>query len=348
MKRVLVAVLNWGLGHASRSIPIVDTLVEMGCEVFIASDGAAGELLSGEFPELTYIELPSYDIQQPVQASYLHWLFQYYKIKRAVGAEWKKVQEIISRFNIHYIISDNRYGAYHEEAPSFIITHQLKLAIPWPTNIIPNQIIKGWVGKFNACWIPDYKPPHAIAHDLHADLPIKGPIEYMGLQSRLYHKELSCSYDFAVIISGPEPGRTFFEKTLRKTLIDVPLRQVWVLGRPMHNAVQTDRSNTYSYLSAEGINSVFNQTKIVIARAGYSTIMDCLKLKKKAIFVVTSGQPEQRYLGSVLGKYEGFRVISERQMATLPNLIDDLIESQVQFPELPTTDLLSFLRRSLR
>lgn len=348
MKRVLVAVLNWGLGHASRSIPIVDALVEMGSEVFIASDGAAGELLIREFPQLTYIELPSYDIRQPVEASYLHWLFQFYKIRRAVRAEWNAVQEITNKFNIQFIISDNRYGAYHEEAPSFIITHQLQLATPWPTNIIPNQIIKRWVGKFNACWIPDYKPPFAIAHDLHANLTIKTHVEYMGLQSRLYHKELSCSYDFAVIVSGPEPGRTFFEKALRKTLIDIPLRQVWVLGRPLDNAERTEKSNWYSFQTAEGINSVFNQTKIVIARAGYSTIMDCLKLKKKAIFVVTSGQPEQRYLGSTLGKYEGFRVISESQMATLPDLVNDLIESQVQFPDLPSTDLLSFLRRSLR
>ena len=190
-----------------------------GYEVVIASDGAAGELLIREFPELTYTALPSYDIQQPVQANYLHWLFQFFKIRKAVRAERKEVREIISRFNIQYIISDNRYGVYHEKVPSFIITHQLRLATPWPTNIIPNQIIKGWIGKFNACWIPDHRPPLAIAHHLHADLDIKTPVEYMGLQSRLYYDELSCSYDFAVIISGPEPGRTFFEKALRKTLI---------------------------------------------------------------------------------------------------------------------------------
>lgn len=348
MKRVLVAVLNWGLGHASRSIPVIDALVEMGCEVVIASDGAAGELLIQEFPELTYTELPSYDIRQPVQANYLHWLFQFVKIRKAVGAERKEVREIISRFNIQYIISDNRYGVYYEKIPSFIITHQLRLVTPWPTNIIPNHIIKGWIGKFNACWIPDHSPPHAIAHHLHANLDIETPVQYMGLQSRLYHDQLSCSYDFAVIISGPEPGRTFFEKALRRTLTSIPLRQVWVLGRPMENAIPSEGAEWHGYQPATGINRIFNQTKIVIARAGYSTIMDCLKLKKKAILVITSGQPEQQYLGSTLQKHEGFRIISENQIATLPDLISELMETQVQFPDFPATDLLSFLRRSLR
>lgn len=347
MKRVLVAVLNWGLGHASRSIPIVTTLVEMGHEVIIASDGAAGELLKQEFPVLPYLELPSYDIQQPVRASYLHWLLQFFKMRKARDEERKVVREIMRTYDIQYIISDNRYGAYHEETPSFIITHQLRLATPWPTNIIPNQIIKRWVGKFNACWIPDYKPPDAIAHGLHADLTLGTPIEYMGLLSRLYQKKEPSIYDFAVIISGPEPGRTFFEKSLRKALTDIPLRQAWVLGRPMDNVERTDRSSRYGYQSAEGINNIFNQTTIIIARAGYSTIMDCLKLKKKAIFVVTSGQPEQRYLGESLRKYACFRIISESQISTIPTLVKDLIKSTVHFPDVPNTDLLSFLRGRL-
>ncbi len=347
MKRVLVAALNWGLGHASRSIPLIDTLIEMEYEVIIASDGAAGELLIREYPDLTYIELPAYDIRQPVSASYLHWFRQYFKIRKAVAAEWREVQDIITKHRIQYIISDNRYGVYHAKTPCYLVTHQLRLATPWPTNIIPNQIIKKWIEKFDACWIPDFSPPHAIAHDLHAGSSISIPLEYMGLQSRLYHEDLPHIYDFAVIISGPEPGRTFFEKALRNALTGIPCSQVWVLGKPVDKPEVNAQSNWHHYQPSEGINDIFNQTKIIIARAGYSTIMDCLKLKKKAILVITSGQPEQRYLANFLRKYSCFRVISESEISNIPHLIGDLSERNVQFPLMPTLDLRAFLRRGL-
>ena len=61
-KRILVAPLNWGLGHATRCIPIINALLESGFEPILASDGPALELLKKEFSKLKYIELPSYNI----------------------------------------------------------------------------------------------------------------------------------------------------------------------------------------------------------------------------------------------------------------------------------------------
>ena len=62
-KKVLVAPLNWGLGHATRCIPIIRELIRQGAEVYLASDGAALTLLKLEFPELRIFELPSYGIR---------------------------------------------------------------------------------------------------------------------------------------------------------------------------------------------------------------------------------------------------------------------------------------------
>ena len=51
-KTILIAPLNWGLGHATRCIPIIKALQENNYIPIIASDGAALELLRKEFPYL--------------------------------------------------------------------------------------------------------------------------------------------------------------------------------------------------------------------------------------------------------------------------------------------------------
>ncbi len=61
-KTIVVAPLNWGLGHSTRCIPIIKALLERDYEVVLASDGIALGLLTKEFPELANFELPSYQI----------------------------------------------------------------------------------------------------------------------------------------------------------------------------------------------------------------------------------------------------------------------------------------------
>ena len=61
-KRILVAPLNWGLGHATRCIPIIRALLEQGHQPLIASDGVALALLRKEFPSLPFFELSSYKV----------------------------------------------------------------------------------------------------------------------------------------------------------------------------------------------------------------------------------------------------------------------------------------------
>ena len=73
-KRILVAPLNWGLGHATRSIPVINALIEEGFQPVIASDGIALSLLQKEFPELKSYELPSYNISYPKKG-------QHFKLK---------------------------------------------------------------------------------------------------------------------------------------------------------------------------------------------------------------------------------------------------------------------------
>ena len=72
-KKILIAPLNWGLGHATRCIPIIKALEENGFEPIIASDGVALALLKKEFPNLLNIELPAYNIQYAEKGKNFKW-----------------------------------------------------------------------------------------------------------------------------------------------------------------------------------------------------------------------------------------------------------------------------------
>jgi UDP:flavonoid glycosyltransferase YjiC (YdhE family) len=111
-KRILVAVLNWGLGHATRSIPVIKALIERNFVPVIASDGTAGKLLQNTFPDHEYIELPHFKVVYPENKSFFtlaitkqlpFWYKQYHR-------ELKLTDEIIHKYRIDGLISDNRPG----------------------------------------------------------------------------------------------------------------------------------------------------------------------------------------------------------------------------------------------
>jgi len=113
-KRILVAVMNWGLGHATRSIPVIHALQNEHYEPILASDGDALQLLKKEFPKLTHLELPGYNIQYAKKGWLLNWkiIAQTSHIRKTIAAEREKTSEIIkARANkgverLIYIVKD--------------------------------------------------------------------------------------------------------------------------------------------------------------------------------------------------------------------------------------------------
>ena len=61
-----------------------------------------------------------------------------------------------------------------------------------------------------------------------------------------------------------------------------------------------DNITVVDHLPAAELNQAINATDIVVARSGYSTIMDLSKLGKQAILIPTPGQTEQEYLAELL------------------------------------------------
>ena len=152
-KNILIAPLNWGLGHATRCIPIIRALEKNQYTPIIASDGAALQLLQKEFPHLQALELPSYQIEYAKKGSDFKWklLKNTPKMIEAILEEKKVVKKWVKEFQLVGIISDNRLGVYNKKVQSVFITHQLNVLsgnTSWISSKMHQQIIKKFDSKY--------------------------------------------------------------------------------------------------------------------------------------------------------------------------------------------------------
>lgn len=302
-KRILVAPLNWGLGHATRSIPIIYELIKHGFEPVIASDGVALTLLQKEFPRLSSLELPSYNVTYAKKGRHfkLKMIKDLPKLLKAIKAEKKATNFIVKNHDIKGIISDNRLGVYSKKVPSVFITHQLNVltgSTTWLSTKIHQKIIK----KFDVCWVPDTEGDTNLSGKLgHIDR-FEVPTEYIGPLSRFENKDLKVENDLMVLLSGPEPQRTLLEETLFKELKNYTGKVVFVKGiMEKEQTTQVIGNMTiYNFMTSNLLEKTINQSELILSRSGYTTIMDLAKLNKKAFFIPTPGQFEQEYLAKRL------------------------------------------------
>ena len=71
--------MDWGLGHATRSVQLIKELDAKGHEIILASAGQAFYFLQNYFPNLKIIQKPAYDIHYSKSISVtLSLLFQYH------------------------------------------------------------------------------------------------------------------------------------------------------------------------------------------------------------------------------------------------------------------------------
>jgi uncharacterized protein (TIGR00661 family) len=304
-KNILVAPLNWGLGHATRCIPIINALIENNFNPILASDGIALELLRKEFPSLKTLELPSYQIEYAKNGKNFKWkMFKNSpKMISAILEEKKIVKKWISEFNLSGIISDNRLGVRSKKVPSVFITHQLKVLTgntTWLTTSVHKNIIK----KFTQCWVPDYSDKPNLTGKLGHLKNSKLNLKYIGPLSRLEKQETELKYDLMVVLSGPEPQRTMLEEILIPETLKFEGNVLFVKGKIENDQKTSQLKNVtyYNFMNSGQIETAFNESNSILCRSGYTTIMDLAKLNKKAFFIPTPGQYEQEYLAKKLKK----------------------------------------------
>ncbi len=311
VKNILIAPLDWGLGHATRCMPLIDLLLRYGQRVIIAGNGDSFFLLKEQYPDLTFYELPGYNITYPAgKSAAVQALLQTPKVLKTISLENKVVDDIVQKEKIDIIISDNRYGVRHEQVKSIFICHQVALQAPPAARFMNPVFLRlhmRQIRKFDALWIPDEAGAESLSGKLSHSIDFKMPHQYIGVQSRFAAFTRSASFiddmaiDVLVVLSGPEPQRTSLEETLKAQLKNIDRKIVLVQGKTaQHTITQDGNITTISYLNTNDLFTALQKAEKIICRSGYSTVMDLAVLGKKAILIPTEGQTEQEYLAETL------------------------------------------------
>lgn len=325
---ILIAPLDWGLGHATRCIPVIRQLLHKNCQVWIAAEGAIKLLLQKEFPGLNFCELKGYHINY----SKNRWLLpltigkQIPKILSAIQYENERLDEIVEEHQIQGIISDNRYGFYHDSIPSVFMTHQLLIKTPFgkTADTYLQKLNYEYINSFSECWVPDNEGAVNLAGDLsHPEKKPSVPLKYIGPLSRFHQAPVEEEKHLLILLSGPEPQRTLFENLIAEQLSDYKGPVVLVRGLPGDTSKLNSSPNVsvYNHLPAGELNQKINEASCVISRCGYSTVMDLSVLKKKSILIPTPGQSEQEYLAKHLMK-NNFALCIDQTKFRLKNALD--------------------------
>lgn len=323
-KTILISPLDWGLGHATRCIPIINEFLATNCKVIIATSGKQKALLVKEFPNLQFLDLKSYEVEYPKKGQMaLKMLLQLPKIIKAIKDEHKWLDRIIEEYNIDIVVSDNRYGLWTKKIPCILVTHQIFVNAPFGEWLI-EKVAQHYFKNFSQIWIPDFQGEDNLSGILSHKKGLTDKFKFIGVLSRfssLLREQRSNpfeeEFDIMAIISGPEPQRTIFEQIIIEQFQKAQLKALVLRGLPEINVIanevapsaQTekiassvllprndDRNKIFNHLETDEFLKYLQKTNLVISRSGYSTLMDLAVLGKKAIFIPTPGQTEQEYL----------------------------------------------------
>jgi len=163
-----------------------------------------------------------------------------------------------------------------------------------------------FIHRYNECWIPDLAGNENFSGDLSHRYPLPDNAHFIGILSRFQQlKNIIPNYTYqtVMVLSGPEPQRTIFEEQLTEKFSKDAAKSLMIQGLPQkkQTSLQVGSLTKVSHLSTQEMASILTGAKKIIARSGYSTIMDLQTLDclSKAILVPTPGQTEQIYLAEL-------------------------------------------------
>lgn len=297
--------MNWGLGHATRCVPIIKGLLDLGQNPIIAADKAPLSFLQKAFPELEIIKLPGFD---PIYSKGNSQVFKLLTSLPGAYSDFKKehreIESIVKYHNIDAVISDNRFGCWSENVHSVFMTHQLHIQTPnffkWTYPII-NKINNNYIKHYDELWIPDNENEPSLSGILAHPADVKIKTSYIGMLSRFSSdiQDDEKDIDYLVILSGPEPQRTILENIIVRQAHEVEGRIVILRAKPNQNDLPyniPENVTFFNHADDDFFVELIAKSKNIICRGGYSSLMDLISLNRTAYLIPTPGQTEQEYL----------------------------------------------------
>ena len=326
--KIIYAVCSWGLGHATRSLPVIRKFITEGNEVAIISNGRTLELLKKELGDnIEYFDIPDYPMllsensRQFMAKSIIYWPTFIARMESGL----QRLKKILENRKCDRIISDARYDMYSTTIPSFFISHQMRIMNPLRFDMFErgSEIFNLFFFKrFAGIIVPDYTEDN-LSGDLSHNLKKinENKLHYVGVLSDFKKKQTKRDIDYLISISGPEPQRTMLEEKLLPQVDDLKGNTIVTLGKT-ESMVKFNKKGieTYSFLPKEIREDFLNRSKLVISRSGYSTILDLAVIGTKALMTPTPGQVEQEYLGQYHNKKGTFYSVQQEKIELIKDV----------------------------
>lgn len=327
--KILFGVFDWGLGHATRDIPLIERLLEKKNTVHILSTGRALNLLKNYFKKsCTYFDVPS--IYPPyTKTVFFSASFIYSAPKMLKSLERARVlsAKIIRAGNYDKVVSDCRYDVYDRVENSYLINHQLRFKSFLPAEFVLESWLAGRMKKYKYILVPDFEEPNLTGKLSHSLVfTEENRIKYLGILSHVKKKKVRRDIDYFISMSGPEPQRTILEKKLLSQLGNLRGKIFFAGGTPERNKKEISKNVTFhGFLNSKQQEDILNRSKFVITRSGYTTVMELCELGiRNALLIPTPGQTEQEYLADF---YEENKFFHHQHQAKL-NLLYDIAASK--------------------
>lgn len=318
---------------------MINYLLGLGWELSLAAEGNIAALLTREFPQLKLIPLRGYRISYPKKGILFipKIIVQIPKIIHAISNEHQWLDRQLDNNQWDLIISDNRYGLYTSRTKTVFITHQLGIISGFGRigDLLLRNMLYKWINRFNICWIPDAAGDINIAGKLSHPSSMPNHHAFIGPLSRLSKTKPLADEHLLVLLSGPEPQRTILEKKLIEQLSNTSDTVVFVRGLPSSSPLLKNIGSIRfeNHLDATALSKLLSSAEAVICRSGYSSVMDLLKLKQRALLIPTPGQTEQVYLAKHLSKQQWF-VVQEQEQLNLKRGIAAVVSQNLVYPTL--------------
>ncbi len=314
--KILVAPLDWGLGHASRCVPLVQFLVEHGFEVIIGGSGDSLAYMIARFPELVSVELPSARMNYGRRGMIsLPFMFSMFRFALNIRKEHKALEKIIAKHSVDYVFSDNRLGLYSDSVPSFYMTHQLNFDNGF-LNRLPARMMSRlhsrYINKYRCCFVPDAEGELSLSGILSKT---EMEVGHLGPLSRFLGKmpqKIDGNFDL-LLLSGIEPQRTLLERVFVEKYSAMPTSRLHIIRGVVGETELSLPSNISceNNPSDDRIASLIVSARCIFCRSGYSTLCDLAALGRRAVLVPTPRQPEQEYLAERFCEKFGFVTLAQ-------------------------------------
>ncbi|WEK37091.1 MAG: glycosyltransferase [Candidatus Pseudobacter hemicellulosilyticus] len=186
---ILLSALDWGLGHTTRCIPLIQALQDCGCTVTVAGNPGQQALLRAEFPHISFVDLAGANLRygHSRRGTLARLLWQLPRLYASIRKEQRWLKGFLQQNPVDAIIADNRFGLYARGIPSIFITHQLAVKTGFGplADWLAQRLNYRFIRRFTACWVPDYATAPSLAGSLSHPGRLPGlPVHYLGGLSR--------------------------------------------------------------------------------------------------------------------------------------------------------------------